>query len=198
MEINWITEILIPILSAAVGGALTLIGVVIGLKNEKNQRKKDEDKKYKPVVISYRGGIDNDDYVIFSKDFEEVGKVKFKETKLVNKCYKIENFKIRNTEFVSFFFEGLVFNGDQIMYRNANLYIEIDKKIEFQLKPVFLFSKIETIGVLIKDLIGNEYVLDLGFEEIDESGTKNIRITGSKKMTPFVKNRKDNDNRNTI
>ena len=125
--------------------------------------------------------------MIFSDEFQESNKVKFKGTKLHNKRYTIDSFKLRNTEFISFFFEGLVFNGNQIMYRKANLYVEKDKRIEILIKTVFLTSKIETLGVLVKDLIGNEYILDLGFEEIDENETKNIRITGSKKMMPFAK-----------
>ena len=53
MEVNWITEILIPLGSALIGGFLALVGVLITLHREKEELKQERIEKAKPVLINY-------------------------------------------------------------------------------------------------------------------------------------------------
>ena len=53
MEINWITDVIMPLASAGIGGLLALVGVRITLKHEKKERKEEQIDKAKPIVINY-------------------------------------------------------------------------------------------------------------------------------------------------
>ena len=53
MTINWITDIIIPLSSAVIGGILALIGVFITLSHERKERKKEQKDKVKPIIINY-------------------------------------------------------------------------------------------------------------------------------------------------
>ena len=53
MEINWITDVIMPLSSAVVGGLLALVGVRITLNHEKKERKEEQIEKAKPIIINY-------------------------------------------------------------------------------------------------------------------------------------------------
>ena len=53
MEINWITDVLMPLLSAVIGGFLALFGVFLTLRHEQKERKAEQVDKAKPIVINY-------------------------------------------------------------------------------------------------------------------------------------------------
>ena len=53
MEINWIADVVVPLVSALIGGALALAGVLITLGREKKELKKERVEKAKPVLINY-------------------------------------------------------------------------------------------------------------------------------------------------
>ena len=53
MEINWITDVVIPLASAIIGGMLTLLGVWLTLRYEKKERKSEQIDKAKPIIINY-------------------------------------------------------------------------------------------------------------------------------------------------
>lgn len=53
VEINWITDVIMPLLSAFIGGLLALVGVLITLNHEKKERKKEQLDKAKPIIINY-------------------------------------------------------------------------------------------------------------------------------------------------
>lgn len=53
MEINWITDVVVPLGSALIGGTLALIGVLITLSREKKELKNERIEKAKPVLINY-------------------------------------------------------------------------------------------------------------------------------------------------
>lgn len=61
MEINWITDIAIPLSSAVIGGILALIGVFITLSHERKERKKEQKEKVKPIVINYMANAAKND-----------------------------------------------------------------------------------------------------------------------------------------
>ena len=53
MEINWITDVVVPLGAALIGGTLALIVVLITLSREKKELKNERIEKAKPVLINY-------------------------------------------------------------------------------------------------------------------------------------------------
>ena len=53
MEINWITDVVMPLASAIIGGILALLGVWLTLRYEKKERKSEQIDKAKPIIINY-------------------------------------------------------------------------------------------------------------------------------------------------
>lgn len=53
MEINWITDVIVPLGSALIGGLLALLGVLITLCREKKELKKERIERAKPILINY-------------------------------------------------------------------------------------------------------------------------------------------------
>ncbi len=49
---EWITDVLIPLISAIIGGGLTLAGVIVTIKWEAKQKKQEEIEKVKPIIIN--------------------------------------------------------------------------------------------------------------------------------------------------
>lgn len=50
---EWIIYVLIPLISAIIGGGLTLAGVVVTINWETKQKKQEEIEKVKPIIINY-------------------------------------------------------------------------------------------------------------------------------------------------
>jgi hypothetical protein len=78
METNWITDVIMPLSSAFIGGLLALIGVGITLNHEKKERKKEQLDKAKPIIINYMlHAVDKNQPIpkyIFSNQKTEGGK----------------------------------------------------------------------------------------------------------------------------
>ena len=78
MEINWITDVVMPLASAVIGGILALSGVWLTLRHEKKERKSEQIDKAKPIIINYMvHAIENKLHIpkyLFSSDEESVGK----------------------------------------------------------------------------------------------------------------------------
>ena len=78
VEINWITDVVMPSLSAIIGGMLALFGVWITLRHEKKERKLEQIDKAKPIIINYMvHAIENKLHIpkyLFSSCEESVGK----------------------------------------------------------------------------------------------------------------------------
>ena len=49
---EWITYVLIPLVSALIGGGLTLAGVIVTIKWESKLKKQEEIDRVKPIIIS--------------------------------------------------------------------------------------------------------------------------------------------------
>ena len=100
----------------------------------------------------------------------------------LNEKYFIGDFIIENTDFADFYFVGLSING-ALLLRNANLFIKKSRYavLTFDNFPIYMKEAIKSISIIVKDLMGNHYVIELGFEN-DES---NITIKGIESMVDF-------------
>ena len=183
-------NIITTIVAAIYGGLLTLVGVAWTIRSEREKDRLEEKKKYKPLAIYFKGGKDID-YTITLNEYDENRFVSFQKSDK-NRCARIiKDFMLRNLELNDFFVEGLIFNESSKLLRYANLYVEKNKIILFSFQDTMLYfaQPIEKIGVLVKDLLNNEYIFELGFEnEIQAPEKICIHITGSKGIIEYKEN----------
>lgn len=188
LELQRLQTIVTTIIAAVYGGLLTLFGVAWTIRKTNNDRQEDEKKKFKPLLIFFNGSNESD----YEIKLEEVDKKTFvvKKTSESRKYpYILESFKLYNINFNDCFIVGLIFNGTEHYWRKSNLYVEKNKIVLFSLQDsvLCLEQPINTIGVLVKDLLGNFYVLDLSFNtENDNKGKSFVYINGSKGMDKFL------------
>ncbi len=196
-----IRQIIVPIYAAVIGGVLTLVGVAWTIRHStkerelaeekrETERKEEEKKKYKPLAIYFKGGK-RINYTITLNEYDENRFVSLQKSDK-NRCARIiKDFMLRNLDLNDFFVEGLIFNESSKLLRYANLYVEKNKIILFSFQDTMLYfaQPIEKIGVLVKDLLNNEYILELGFEnEIQAPEKICIHITGSKGIIEYKEN----------
>ena len=55
---HFVIDIVVPLLSAVIGGALTLLGVIKTLKNENKIIREERNEKSKPVLINYMSSLE--------------------------------------------------------------------------------------------------------------------------------------------
>ena len=178
------------IFAGLVGGALTLAGVAWTIRSEREKDRLEEKKKYKPLAIYFKGSK-RINYTITLNEYDENRFVSLQKNDK-NRCARIiKDFMLRNLDLNDFFVEGLIFNASSKLLRYANLYIEKNKIILFSFQDTMLYfaQPIKKIGVLVKDLLNNEYILELGFEnEIQAPEKICIHITGSKGIIEYKEN----------
>lgn len=162
-----IQEIVLTIVSALIGGILTLVGVAWTIKdtNEKrqkdlerieNERKEEDRKKYVPFVNLYTNEVLIPDHnmdvlnLTFSISSEK-------------KKFRIEPFCLKNTDFTAFCITGVYFN-DYVAECKPAAYI--DKRWIVKIFPkedLVLPEDLFALGIYAKDLLGNEYRIPLDF-----------------------------------
>ena len=189
-EFSSLQSIITTIVAAILGGALTLAGVAWTIKKADGDRRKEEKKKYRPLAVFFKGS-ENCDYEITLSDYDKTDFVVFQQDS--KNCYAriLKDFKLLNLDVNSFFVEGLIFNGSNVLFRYANLYVEKKKITLFSFQNTILYfaQKIKKIGILVKDLLDNEYIIDLGFEnEIQGIEKIYICIKGSKGIVEYKAN----------
>lgn len=178
--------IITTIVAAVYGGLLTLVGVAWTIKKADNDRREEEKKKYRPMMVFYKTKCEPN-YIIVGDEFSLPIRVSFEKYTTFCFSYKINDFVIRNLDFSSLFIEGMIINEKYVLYRTANLFVEKDKYILFQFysKNLFTKFKIERIGILVKDILDNEYVFDLGLNFEKKDLFTEVNITGSKKLLEY-------------
>ena len=178
------------IFAGLVGGALTLAGVAWTIRSEREKDRLEEKKKYKPLAIYFKGGK-RINYTITLNEYDENRFVSLQKSDK-NRCARIiKDFMLRNLDLNDVFVEGLIFNESSKLLRYANLYVEKNKIILFSFQDTMLYfaQPIKKIGVLVKDLLNNEYILELGFEnEIQAPEKICIHITGSNGIIEYKEN----------
>ncbi len=179
--VNNLQSIVTTIIAAIYGGLLTLVGVAWTIRKQDEIRRDDEKKRFKPHFNIYHGELVN--YIkIDCLEFDITINSKISFDDKFNEKYSIGDFIIENTDFADFYFVGLSING-VLLLRNANLFIKKSSYavLTFDNFPIYMKEAIKSISIIVKDLMGNHYVIELGFEN-DES---NITIKGIKSMVDF-------------
>ena len=147
----WV-DILIPLISAFLGGLLTVIGVICTIKHENKCRKNDERKLYKPLFVAL-GSLDLFDEDCIVIDLESnVDKDMF--------CL-LEGY-IKNLDFSHFIIDSIVIN-DIEYYPVNNSVIEKNSEILFRVFGNQKEIRLATLNTL--DVLGNKYIYNVIFNE---------------------------------
>lgn len=166
----------VTVYAALIGGGITLAGVAWTIKdsNDKRkadleriemERKEDDRRKHRPIMHVYAGpysGLKTDINVMkWLKNTEHISKEATEKLKVPN---KIRSCYFGNTEFSNVYVWGIKLNGnitnfDSIRYIKKDSYFYLD----FSDKPIYTEKTIETISLIIEDVLENLYELPLDF-----------------------------------
>lgn len=166
----------VTVYAALIGGGITLAGVAWTIKDGNDKRKEDLDRvemerkeddrrKHRPIMHVYAGpysGLKTDINVMkWLKNTEHISKEATEKLKVPN---KIRSCYFGNTEFSNVYVWGIKLNGnitnfDSIRYIKKDSYFYLD----FSDKPIYTEKTIETISLIIEDVLENLYELPLDF-----------------------------------
>lgn len=175
--------IVLSITAAVYGGLLTLIGVAWTIKdtNDKRQddlkraeqeRREDERLKYRPFVNMYDGpyqGLKTDISVSnWLKNTDDISKEQTEKLLVANfirSCY------FGNTDYSNFYVWGIQINNniarfDSIRYIKKSSYFLLD----FSQKPIYTEKPIDSISLVLEDMLENLYELKLEFARDSKTG----------------------------
>ena len=167
--IEIIKDIIIPIISAIIGGLFTFLGVFITIKHEKNKERNERILSNKPLFcrLDYRQEYDTKETIDF--------------------CLGVGNFDdkagqifaiIKNTDNAVLIIGGVMVNGKiykslygDVVDKNQifNLYINVSKEI----------NKDDEIIFIVKDIMENQYKYEI---EIKYENEKYCEIIGFKEI----------------
>lgn len=166
----------VTVYAALIGGGITLAGVAWTIKDSNDKRKEDLDRvemerkeddrrKHRPIMHVYAGpysGLKTDIHVMqWLKETEYISKDVTEKLTVPN---KIRSCYFGNTEFSNVYVWGIKLNGnitnfDSIRYIKKDSYFYLD----FSDKPIYTEKTIETISLIIEDVLENLYELPLDF-----------------------------------
>lgn len=165
---NTLFSAIIGVYAAMLGGGITLVGVAWTIKDGnikrqkeleriENERKEEERKKYRPIILLCNGlrSEVKKAFFCFKHDSDDISFVKTERLKVES---FIKTTFFRNTEFTPFYLCGICIN-DNILYLSAKSYIDRNEGIviTFEQRTIFTENPIETFSFIIQDLLGNYY-----------------------------------------
>lgn len=184
-------NIVLSISAAVLGGGFTLLGVAWTIKKSdkdrkedferlESERKADERRHYRPFIYycCYNNGecFRSIPVYDFLQDYNCVSKIGTLELNTPN---YISNCCFSNTDFSNFYLCGLKLNNKMIEFRTI-IYVKKDEKfrLDFTKNPIYTLKPIDTISLVLKDMLENFYELPL---EINHNkDTNSYYIIGNK------------------
>lgn len=191
---NVLQNILITIYSAVVGGSLTLIGVLISIKNQEKIRQEDQKLLYKPnFTFKTIDDLENVEHNVYMQEIEKSVLANGKKDKKLlpnERYYHLKNFELINTDHANFVIEKFEVNNKNML--DNLVLIKKQERVIFN-GNVLLINNDETIPnfkIYLKDFLENHYICNLSFDiieeelpfkngEIDKSGNrveKNLKV----------------------
>ena len=147
----WV-DIVIPLISAFLGGLVTMIGVICTINHENKCRKNDEYKLYKPLFVAL-SSLDS-----LNKEFI---KVEFESNVDTDMFCLLEGY-ITNLDFSCFVIESIeIDNLKYYPYKNA--VVEKDSAIHFEVYGTRKDIQVATLNTY--DAIGNKYIYNVVVKE---------------------------------
>lgn len=148
----WV-DIAIPLISAFLGGLVTMIGVICTINHENKCRKNDEYKLYKPLFVALNS-LDSLDKEFIKVDFEsniDKGMFCLLEGYIKNldfSCFIIESIEIDNFKYCPF----------------KNTVVEKNSAIHFEVYGTQKDVRVATLNIC--DAIGNKYIYNVIIKEV--------------------------------
>lgn len=195
-------DIVLAIIASVVGGALALAGVAWTIKDGnkqrqeelqrvENERKEEERKKYRPFVNVYAGhnlqGLPSTEPIRVTDWLKNTDKISNVQTENLNIANNIRDCCFANSDFSNFYVWGIKIDDSTTDFKS---YRYIRKERYFQLSftgPIYTEKPIETLSLILEDMLGNFYELklDFGFNSIYQqiviSGNGHTVFIGEKK-----------------
>lgn len=178
-QFNFWTDAFVPFICAVVGGVLALIGVVITLRHEKAQSKRDYLERIRPFITIDSPMLTNTDFketrdVFIFDDSEQ------KEEKS-STIYKLNVFIFSNAGEAVCMIDYLRINGKKF---DCIYHIPLKPNESALLvgKPLSLYLSddgIKSISIGLSDRLSNQYEYGLGFEISKNEGLICIPFTGN-------------------
>ena len=169
---NVLQNILITIYSAVVGGSLTLIGVLISIKNQEKIRQEDQKLLYKPnFTFETIDDLENVEHNVYMKKIEKSVLANGKKDKKLlpnERYYRLKNFKLINTDHSNFVIEKFEVNNKNML--DNHVLIKKQEKVIFK-GNILLINDDKTIPnfkIYLKDFLENHYICNLSFDIIEE------------------------------
>lgn len=164
-DYEFLSNIIIPLVSATIGGAITLVGVIITILHANKTRKKDIIESFRPIIRCLNG---HDDY-----DYENCRDVIIEENQ--NELYA--NFIsgiFSNTDKANFEIEALEI-GSKYYKAKYNRYIKKSENFRFQLHTT-LTNIPDHIMLILRDDCDKKYKYKLHCKARDEVEIDIIKI----------------------
>ena len=167
-------ELFASVYAAVLGGGITLAGVAWTIKDNnairqedlkriEEEHKEDERRQYRPIVNVFDGpysGLKTDIHTFpWLQDTENLSKTPTSKLTVAN---KIRSCYFGNTDFANVYVWGIKINGhttnfDSIRYIKKESYFFLD----FSNNPIYTEKPIETMSLILEDMLGNLYELPL-------------------------------------
>jgi len=154
----WV-DIVIPLISAFLGGLVTMIGVICTINHENKCRKNDECKFYKPLFVALNP-LDS-----LNKDFIKVDL----ESNTEKGMFCLLEGYIKNLDFSHFIIESIVVDSVEY-YPVNNALITKDSAIHFVVYGARKDVRLATMHTY--DVLGNKYTYNVIFNEKSERGNR--------------------------
>lgn len=195
-------DIVLAIIASVVGGSLALAGVAWTIKDGnkqrqeelqriENERKEEEQKKYRPFLNVYAGnnlqGLPSTEPIRVTDWLKNTDKISNVQTENLNIANNIRDCCFANSDFSNFYVWGIKIDDSTTDFKS---YRYIRKERYFQLSftgPIYTEKPIETLSLILEDMLGNFYELklDFGFNSIYQqiviSGNGHTVFIGEKK-----------------
>lgn len=159
---RFVTGIVVPLVSAGIGGALTLLGVMKTLKNENQIIREEHNEKLKPILINYTCSFEREENIpkyIFVSDGPETSK----------------NIKgiFKNTDCGIAFIDKIVTENKTYLPKDNST---VDKNTAFIIELHNLDNEsLKFCQIFCHDILGNGYYYDAKFV-FDDNREREIEI----------------------
>ena len=167
MHFNFCTDIVIPIISAFIGGGLTMIGVAWTLRNQSKEHREDIKLSIKPLFFYINPLQNYDSTNVGDYVMQSYSGIK------TRKAYGI----VKNTDNGVLILEKIVSGNFEYIPVRGNI---IDKGDIFNLYVDFCENdNYETVVLFVKDVLNNEYKYEI---HVELHGDGRMEFTSYKEM----------------
>jgi len=172
---EWITYILIPLVSALIGGGLTMLGVIVTIKWEAKQKKQENIEKALPIIINVSDELIPKDEEVFRILFESDGDDKHTICGM-----------FKNTDNGILFLDSIKTETKEYLPVNAST---VEKNTYFSIIIRNIAGEnLKNCNIHCHDIYGNKYTYDAYFDfEIPNESRNFIKIRRLKPFKPQQK-----------